>query len=370
MTEGTTAFDRLEADKAKYVKTPKVREQRQNPAIDPTFSPTLLRKSLSSFYRQNTEDKHTYSNSPSRKIQPRTLQRHDECRQSKESSCTSNSITLMSTNTLLYETMNTLKTNHVSSIAGSPSMFKKSQTCERQTNKTTSAHYICSIDQKLDESCHGNEAASPNSPVVHPFSLRRASGKRVHRPDSLIIYRQRRDFIQTEKENNEGGGGGLVIRLLQNTPLLKRRFPLAQTSTQVCSKERPLSPMTQRKTEKSFVCQAPHLSPSEEKISREKFSLQPSELQHFFDSCGLEGSLLDLLDSVCQVGSITATGSLESVDRVSGRSVVIHEEVKEEKTPLSIIERNARVIKWIYNCQHARAVNAHRVKPNYRESTV
>ncbi|OCT91987.1 glycine/arginine rich protein 1 isoform X1 [Xenopus laevis] len=368
--EGITAFDRLEADKAKYVKTPQVREQRQNPAINATLSPTLLRRSIQSNHNHKQETKHTGSCSLSPVIQPRTLQRHVEQR-TEESCITSSTITMSGTPLLHRKTLN-LKTEHATSTTIPSDMPKSPFLYASEPRSEKTFNFNCP-DYTAQKNCEpkkdNNGVPSPRSPKTQPFSMRRFSGKRQHRPDSLIIYRQRRDIVQNEKENNESSGG-LVNRLLQSTPLLKRRIPFAQGSSQPCSQERPNSPRAQKKTNDTLMCPVPNFSSSREAISTEQSSFPTSDVQHFFESCGLEGSLLDLLDNVYQLGEDTTIGSLESVDRVSGRSVVLHEEVKEERTPVSVIERNARVIKWIYSCHNAKAINIHRENNKSRESTV
>ncbi|NP_001165284.1 family with sequence similarity 110 member D L homeolog [Xenopus laevis] len=366
--DGITAFDRLEADKAKYVKTPQVREQRQNPAINATLSPTLLRRSIQSNHNHNTETKHTASCSPV--IQPRILQCHVE--QRTEQSYITSSTTTISGTPLQHRKTLSLKTEHsryTTIPSNIPTRSVKSYTSEPQSDETLNVNRTSYTVQKICEPKQDNVVPSPSSPLTQPFSMRRFSGKRQHRPDSLIIYRQRRDIIQNEKENNVSSGG-LVNRLLQSTPLLKRRIPLAQGSPQPCSEESPNSPRAQRKAEETLRCQVPKFSAPQEAVSKDQSSLPPSDVQHFFESCGLEGSLLDLLDNVYQLGGDPTIGSLESVDRVSGRSMVLHEEAKEERTPVSVIERNARVIKWIYSCHNAKAISVQRENNTSRESTV
>ncbi|KAG8588753.1 hypothetical protein GDO81_006088 [Engystomops pustulosus] len=274
-----TASDRLEADKAKYVKSPQVIHRRQNPAINTNFTPVLSRK-LGLLPCSQLQTEHSFNN--------------------------------------LF-----------SSITKEGS-------------------------QKQSDSVFDSYEVFQSSAIPRPSS-----------PEQ----RQKRDVALSTKENNHEEAG-LVFRLLQGTPLLKRSSRFSQNNSQIYNQEVPLSPRSQRGREKSCVCQPP--CPTSSKIPKkpleEQIAFTDFEAQKFFESCGLEGSLLNLLNSY-QKGENTSMGSLESMDRVSCALGFAGEE-KEEKTPVSVIERNARVIKWIYSCHQAQSIGEQRNKQLTRESTV
>lgn len=363
-----TASDRLEADKAKYVKSPQVIHRRQNPAINTNFTPMLSRKSSLSPCSSQLQTEHSFNNlfgsstqQASRKQSDSDFDKYSDIFQASAISRPSSPEERFKPKTVL---------SHCSSL--SPSVLRKQANFnfEPQKAQTRSPNSKFPLSQSFFTSNHGsNPQTTPGSPTANPHCLRRLSGKRMNRPDSLIIYRQKRDVALSSKENNNEEAG-LVIRLLQGTPLLKRSSRFSQNPAQTGNQEVPLSPRLQIRKEKTFVCQTPCPTSSnvQEAPLEEQLTFTDFEAQTFFESCGLESSLLDLLNSY-QKGENTPMGSLESMDRVSC-VIGVAEEEKEEKTPVSVIERNARVIKWIYSCHQARSIGAQVNKQLTRESTV
>ncbi|XP_069612560.1 protein FAM110D [Ranitomeya imitator] len=362
-----TASDRLEADKAKYVKSPQVIHRRQNPAINTNFTPVLSRKPKAlpcSLQFQSEDTFHNLLSSTEQQESPKESYSHfNKCNDVFQISTVSKPSSpeqRCKPETIL---------SHCSSL--SPSMLKKQVNLNFDPQKEQSS--LCGkypLSQTCLTSNHGN---NPQKALVSPTDkshcLRRLSGKRMNRPDSLIIYRQKRDVASSSKENNNEEAG-LVIRLLQGTPLLRRSSRLSQNPAQTSNQEEPLSPRLQRGKGKTIVCPLP--SPPSSNVKEiqlaEQLTFTDLEAQHFFESCGLEGSLLNLLNSY-QKGENTPMGSLESMDRVSC-ALGAAEEEKEDKAPVSVIERNARVIKWIYSCHHARNIEGQGNKQLTRESTV
>ncbi|KAM4700987.1 protein FAM110D isoform 1-T2 [Discoglossus pictus] len=374
---GATAFDRLEADKAKYVKTPEVIERRQNPALNASLSPAMSRKVFSTPY--SNEQQINYS--PCKSLSPTTEKRNfpTNCtykQQTNQAQNTSHTPVLHRKPPSSYRCHERQKENSPCSSfspTGSRRILLPHCSSEPQADGTVRISCNSPSSQKhLTPHHNPKQPHALSSPVAVPLRLRQGSGRRQHRPDSLIIYRQKRDTTVSGKENNTREG--LVVRLLQSTPLLKRRTPSTQDPTEPGPQFVTISPDTQRRITGHSVCQAPLVddTSSYNAILDEQISLPPPDAQQFFESCGLEGSLLNLLDNFYQLtGKTTPQGSLESVDRVSGRSGVMSlEEEKEEKTPVSVIERNARVIKWIYSCHRAKATVGHIEKQEPRESTV
>ncbi|CAM5114059.1 unnamed protein product [Natator depressus] len=258
-------------------------------------------------------------------------------------------------------------------------------------------HEICQSSELGRESPKQNGPRkllpSPQSPVA-----RRGSSKRLLRPDSLIIYRQKRDCTAVNKENAKGSG--LVRRLFQGP--LRDKLPSSPSSRGLDDgqqgPERDETPMVWVPVEKeaartqspgggifspnaSPVVQPPHgtqthlpspqSGPGPKEAKRELgrgCSLPLSEKERFFNYCGLDRDLVEVLGrerfgpagwdaaSSLLLGSAGSAGSeLSGPAHSSGCEA--GPEAEEPSTRLcstvSIIERNARVIKWLYGCQRA-----------------
>ncbi|XP_056416621.1 protein FAM110D [Hyla sarda] len=360
-----TASDRLEADKAKYVKSPQVIHRRQNPAINTKFTPVLSRKAS---LLPPLQTEYSFNNLCSSTTQQKSRKQSDSDFDKSNDVFQTSPIS----SPLIPEEKFKPKTvqSHSSSLSPSVPRKQANLSFKPQKEQTSSPNCKCPLSPSFLTSNHGNHLqTTPGSPTASPHCLRRLSGKRMNRPDSLIIYRQKRDVALSSKENSNEEAG-LVIRLLQGTPLLKRSSRFSQNPAQTCNQEVPLSPQLPRGKEKAFVCQShcPTTSNVQEVQLEEQLTFTDYEAQTFFESCGLEGSLLNLLNSY-QKGGNTPMGSLESMDRVSC-ALGVAEEEKEVKTPVSVIERNARVIKWIYSCHQARSIGGQGNKQLARESTV
>uniref|UniRef100_A0A4W5LER8 Family with sequence similarity 110 member D n=1 Tax=Hucho hucho TaxID=62062 RepID=A0A4W5LER8_9TELE len=99
-------------------------------------------------------------------------------------------------------------------------------------------------------------------------------------------------------------------------------------------------------------------------------SVALSDQEHFFDYCGLDLDMVDRLGPENFLGGASDVDTLSLVlrsiggggggsepsefSRHSGEAGLFQEEVAEKLTTgVSIIERNARVIKWLYSCKNA-----------------
>ncbi|NWI31523.1 F110D protein, partial [Sula dactylatra] len=239
--------------------------------------------------------------------------------------------------------------------------------------------------QQCGELCQGSELGRegprklpcPQSPVS-----RRASGRRLLRPDSLIIYRQKRDCPGGDKENAKGSG--LVRRLFQG-PLRDKppsSPPARGLDEGLPAPQSPETPMLWVPVEKEEVrtpgagsgsggifslpsspAQPPR-SPGKQALAL-RVSLPLSEQERFFNYCGLDRALVELLGQE-QFGpagwdnaSARLPGSCESEPgQASGCSEGNAGPGEEEPdtrlgSAVSVVERNARVIKWLYGCQRA-----------------
>ncbi|NXJ69311.1 F110D protein, partial [Rostratula benghalensis] len=240
--------------------------------------------------------------------------------------------------------------------------------------------------QQCKELCQGSELSRegprklpcPQSPVS-----RRTGGRRLLRPDSLIIYRQKRDCPGGDKENTKGSG---LVRCLFQGPLrdkppssaLARR--LSEESLAPQSPETPMLWVPLEKKEEGMLCassgsggifplpgspvaQSPQ-PPGKQALAL-RVSLPLSEQEQFFNYCGLDRALVELLgqERFGPVGwdnaSTRLPGSCQSeAGQASGGSDGDAELGEEELdtrlgSAISVVERNARVIKWLYGCQRA-----------------
>ncbi|NXG48107.1 F110D protein, partial [Psilopogon haemacephalus] len=239
--------------------------------------------------------------------------------------------------------------------------------------------------QQCTELCAGSEPGRegprklpcPQSPVS-----RRAGGRRLLRPDSLIIYRQKRDCSAGDKENTKGSG--LMRRLFQG-PLRDKppsSPPAGRLNEGAPAPQSPETPMlwvpakeearTQGASSSSggsggifALPGSPPAQPPGKPALELRVSLPLSEQERFFNYCGLERALVELLGrerfgpAGWDSASARLLGSGESEPgRASGGSEGDAEPSDEEPearlgSSVSVVERNARVIKWLYGCQRA-----------------
>ncbi|KAM7029485.1 protein FAM110D [Acridotheres tristis] len=242
--------------------------------------------------------------------------------------------------------------------------------------------------QQCGELCPGSELGRegprklpcPQSPVS-----RRSGSRRLLRPDSLIIYRQKRDCLGGDKENTKGSG--LVRRLFQGP--LRDRPPSSPPARALGEGPRappsPETPMLWAPAEKEeartpggdgggdsggiFAVpgspeEQPPGVPGKEPLAL-RVSLPLSEQERFFNYCGLDRALVELLGrerfgpAGWDSASARPPGSCESEPgRASGGSEGDAGPGEEEPdtrpgSAVSVVERNARVIKWLYGCQRA-----------------
>ncbi|XP_069584086.1 protein FAM110C [Ranitomeya imitator] len=187
----------------------------------------------------------------------------------------------------------------------------------------------------------------PGAPV------RRGSSKRLFRPDSLVIYRQK------SRGEAEEARSGLVRRLFLGGAKEKALVALAPPSAECRDEPRPRTGL--------------HRSQSD--ISS-RYSRSFSDFDTFFKYCGLEPEVVEELgkerfvaapeDALEPAGghrlrSASVATSDSGFSRRSGGSAG----ALQEDEPLSghlpggnsntsVIERNARIIKWLYSCKKAK----------------
>ncbi|XP_003227424.1 protein FAM110D [Anolis carolinensis] len=205
---------------------------------------------------------------------------------------------------------------------------------------------------------------SPQSPIA-----RRGGGRRLLRPDSLVIYRQKRDCSAVNKENTKSYG---IVRRLFQSPLrdghnsrgifgaMQEETPMVWVPTE---KEEPRMVHSVVSTE---GVEHPQRDPGPTDSKRKlclSSSLPLSEKERFFNYCGLDRNLVQVLgaerfkpgtwdarSSGRFPGSVASASSLQ---HGSGEEGPAEEPSEKPSTSISLVERNARVIKWLYSCQQA-----------------
>lgn len=405
-----SAVERLEADKAKYVKSQQVINTKQEPVLVPCATPPPQ---------------------PRRGVSlPGNMTPHLPPRSSTTPfSTTSGSLTSRDEN----ENDDSRKEN-------------------RRTSVDIEAHNRSNVSlmmPPIPRTPGNNTLVAPHSAPV----LRRSSGKRMMRPDSLVIYRQKKECKSPsgatvgDNNNMEVKGYSFVRRLFQGsmrekgsggeTRIQKMVISEEKTSRDVDSRmswtndkdtvdggagSRRSSKTEQERGSESLPSHAlsstpehtrngfrtgasegaktgitngnPHRNPDDENdpwkraspqpVPRRKFgelqrsksdlrlrcSVALSEQEHFFDFCGLGVDMIERLgrDNFLSGASSIDTLSLalrsvigdgcggsepSEFSRHSGDGLFEEELAEQLPTGVSIIERNARVIKWLYGCKNA-----------------
>ncbi|NXU89597.1 F110C protein, partial [Xiphorhynchus elegans] len=252
---------------------------------------------------------------------------------------------------------------------------------------------------------------SCRAPLQHgPPIARRSTHKRQMRPDSLVIYRQKCEFGRGQSQDSSRGN--LVRRIFQGsikekqlaTPELPRvmedsaatdsneavsgkdgdrepsdhavpqTVPVSTKGPGVCTKENEtpsklnIPPETPSKLnippEEVKEVKRRGLHRSQSDISS-RYSKSFAEFDTFFKYCGLEQEVIEDLgrenfsvvsDNVSfKIRSISVATSESDFTRHSGDEGLLEDELTEQvPSSTSVVERNARIIKWLYTCKKAR----------------
>ncbi|XP_072713938.1 protein FAM110C [Ciconia boyciana] len=243
---------------------------------------------------------------------------------------------------------------------------------------------------------------SCRAPLQHgPPIARRSTPKRQMRPDSLVIYRQKCEFGRGQSQDSSRGS--LVRRIFQGSikekQLASPEMPRVMEYTAATESKEPLSANHQEpnnhgaeqsvavSTEAPGVCTKEHERPSKPSIPPEevkevkrrglhrsqsdissRYSKSFSEFDTFFKYCGLEQEVIEDLgrenfsvvsDNVSfKIRSISVATSESDFTRHSGDEGLLEDELTEQvPSSTSVIERNARIIKWLYTCKKAKEAN-------------
>ncbi|XP_068135210.1 protein FAM110C [Hyperolius riggenbachi] len=205
-----------------------------------------------------------------------------------------------------------------------------------------------------------------NTPEQSGAPVRRGSSKRLLRPDSLVIYRQKTRGDTAGEEARTGLVRRLFLGSVKDKPLVSIAPPYSERQAETPIKDR-----------LETRCRSTGLHRSQSDISS-RYSRSFSDFDTFFKYCGLEPEVVeelgrdrflaapeDNLDNANQFRIRSAsvatsdsgfsrrsgegsTGALQDDEPLSGQLPGVG------TTNTSVIERNARIIKWLYSCKRAK----------------
>ncbi|KAL7980480.1 hypothetical protein Chor_001634 [Crotalus horridus] len=232
---------------------------------------------------------------------------------------------------------------------------------------------------------------SPQSPIA-----RRGGSRRLLRPDSLVIYRQKRDCSLVNKENSKGyslmrwlfqsplrdghhncpsrslfGDGHLEVTQEENAMIW---VPAEKEDTRTahsvdlpdgfmgCESEPSQKPQasSQLSVDQPFPSSGYYQTEAKKELTL-SYSLPLSEKERFFNYCGLDRNLVEVLGverfkpGSWEAGSFCIGSASSEHDGLSYSGEPLSTEDPSDKlsSSVSVVERNARVIKWLYSCQQA-----------------
>ncbi|NXE14447.1 F110C protein, partial [Lophotis ruficrista] len=283
------------------------------------------------------------------------------------------------------------------------------------SSASESSGETCSVESKtLSRACGGGKGAKPlelakavyscRAPLQRgPPIARRGTPKRQMRPDSLVIYRQKCDFGRGQSQ--DGSRGSLVRRIFQGSvkekqlaspgmPRVMEDTAAAESKESISAKHSDHEPSNHGaeqtvsvSTKAPGVCTKEQERPSKLSVPPEevkevkrrglhrsqsdissRYSKSFSEFDTFFKYCGLEQDVIEDLgrenfsvvsDNVSfKIRSISVATSESDFTRHSGDEGLLEDELTEQvPSSTSVIERNARIIKWLYTCKKAKESN-------------
>lgn len=398
-----SAVERLEADKAKYVKSQQVINTKQEPVLVPCATPPPRRAGV-------------IPGNLTPQLPPR---------------CSSNTA---------FSTLSVSATSRDEN--------------ENDDSRKENRRALVDVEANNRSNVNNVLPPSPRTPAIHnlvaPHSapvLRRSTGKRMLRPDSLLIYRQKKECKSPtssapgDNSNTEIRGYSFVRRLFQGSMREKSSGGDSRIQKMVISEEKAsrdgdsrmswtndkdtpdggpgsrrsskvdhdrspgLSPspgfstFEQAKTEISngtndYITNGNHSNNQDDEndpwkrasppVHRRQFgdlhrsksdiqlrsSVALSDQEHFFDFCGLD---MDMIECLGRRNFLSGASSIDTLSlalrsvaedgcggsepsefsRHSGDGLFEEELAETLPTGVSIIERNARVIKWLYGCKNA-----------------
>uniref|UniRef100_A0A3P8S5M0 Family with sequence similarity 110 member C n=1 Tax=Amphiprion percula TaxID=161767 RepID=A0A3P8S5M0_AMPPE len=210
-----------------------------------------------------------------------------------------------------------------------------------------------------------------------PGQARRSSSKK--RPDSLLLYRQKCELLRGSTHDRKHH---ITRKLLLNS--VNKNVPLPEGTDTECESqgngEKNCTPERMGKE-----CSSPNavkgssgllkvpeierrpgkgISRSHSDISS-RYSKNFADFDAFFKYCGLDGEVIESLgrenfsarsdELAINIRSVSVSTSEDGFSSNSGDSIgLLQDELhKKIRQRTSVIERNARIIKWLYSCKNA-----------------
>ncbi|XP_029281711.1 protein FAM110C [Cottoperca gobio] len=296
----------------------------------------------------------------------------------------------------------------VERLAASKLKYVKSQKVVNSTQESVISIESASVSSTGSSNRSSNREATCGVQInISPGQVRRSSSKK--RPDSLLLYRQKCDLLRGSAMDRKHH---VTRKLLQssvhkNVPLLevtdtdckaecnKERIPTPVGTAKECSSHVVTSKSERRKNgvadqhstgnwdsgikvtpglvnKSAVLLTVPEIERRSGKgVSRShsdissRYSKNFADFDAFFKYCGLGGEVIDSLGkenfstrsekiatNIRSVSVSTSDGgfSRNSADTDGLMEVVLHEKMHQGT---SVIERNARIIKWLYSCKNA-----------------
>ncbi|XP_030054792.1 protein FAM110C [Microcaecilia unicolor] len=213
-----------------------------------------------------------------------------------------------------------------------------------------------------------SDGSPPRPPPSTPQSniVRRGSSKKLQRPDSLVMYRQK-----CKGQTGDSAQGNLAKRLAQSAikDKLPDAFPhrlLRETSGEQKTRAAAVGSGDPSADGRQLRRAKAGLHRSQSDLTS-RYSKTFCESDAFFRYCGLDPDVIEDLggrenfaavaEHVALRGrSVSVATSEGGFSRRSGDEDGLQEEDLGEQLPscTSVVERNARIIKWLYSCKRAR----------------
>ncbi|KAM6221586.1 protein FAM110C [Rhynchocyon petersi] len=232
---------------------------------------------------------------------------------------------------------------------------------------------------------------APQSPPGTPCPVaRRVIARKPLRPDSLIIYRQKCEFVKGP--GTDSPRVSLVRKLFQGPGRDKGMVPPEMPKVREDDKTEGEDAAPTKAEVRSLVpdpaissvspagppsmCQAAPQGSELREVRRRglhrsqsdlssRYSKSFAEFDTFFQYCGLDPEVVEALgkenfsagsDHIAfKVRSVSICTSDSGFSRQSGEDGLQEDELLEQvPTTTSVIEKNARIIKWLYTCKKAK----------------
>lgn len=206
---------------------------------------------------------------------------------------------------------------------------------------------------------------------VSPGEVRRSNSKK--RPDSLLLHRQKCDLLKVSANDRKHH----LLRKLH----YKEQIPSPEGKAQECTmstlppQEAQNGATTKKIKENITLLSVPSateefrssgrgVSRSRSDISS-RYSKNFADFDGFFKYCGLDSEVIELVgrenfsvhseEMELHVRSISVSNSDDGFSRSSGDSDGLQQKKVQGKIrqETSVIEKNARIIKWLYSCRNA-----------------